>query len=111
MPPPKRLRPDARHRTFLREWREYRELTLEQAADRMEMHHTTLGRVEKGQVPYNQDFLEMAALVYGCEASDLIDNNPREWNVPRLVYDRLRNAPLDKQREALAIVEALLKSA
>jgi transcriptional regulator with XRE-family HTH domain len=100
----------ARKLTFLRQWREHRDLTLEEAAEKMEMHHTSLMRVEKGVVPYNQDFLERAALVYGCDATDFLDNDPRAWNLPRLVFDRLRQAPPEKQREAMAIIDALLKA-
>jgi transcriptional regulator with XRE-family HTH domain len=99
-----------RKETFLRQWREYRGLTLEEAAEKLEMHHTSLMRVEKGAIACNLDFLEKAALVYVCDVVDLIDNDPRSWNVPRLVYDRLKHASPDKQREAAAIIEALLKA-
>lgn len=99
-----------RARTFLREWREHRALTLEEAAERMDIHYTTLLRIERGQSPYNQDFLERAALAYGCEPTDLLDNNPNAWNVPKLVYDAVKAAPAEKQRQALEIIAAFLKA-
>jgi transcriptional regulator with XRE-family HTH domain len=106
----KRPNQPERQLTFLREWREFRDMTLEEAAERLEIHHTTLLRIEKRQSPYNQDFLERAALVYGCEPTDFLDNNPQSWNVPRLVYDRVKQASPDKQREVMAVIEAMLKA-
>lgn len=94
--------------TFLKAWRDFRELTQEAAADRIGIDRTTVGRIEKGELPYNQDFLERAALVYGCDPEDLIGINPLQPDPPRLVYDRLRQASPDLQKRAVAVLEALL---
>lgn len=63
-------------RTFLREWRLYRNLTQEQAAERIGLDHSTLGRIERGLVPYSQGLLESAAEAYNCEPWDLLNVNP-----------------------------------
>jgi len=97
--------------TFLRQWRKYRDLTLQRAADRLDIDYTTLGRIERGEVPYNQDLLERVAFAYACEVSDLLDIDPLKPDPPKLVYSRLRHAPPEIQRQALAIIEALLKAA
>jgi len=111
MPPVKKTRSEERQRTFLKEWREHRNLTLEEASERIDVHHTTLGRVEKGQIPYNQDFLERAALAYGCDVEDFLLVNPHApASHPKLVYDALKNASVEKQAEALRIIQALLKA-
>lgn len=111
MPPIKKSKPFARGITFLREWRDYRDLTLEAASERLDIHHTTLLRIEKGQSPYNQDFLERCALAYGCDVEDLLFNNPyKPKGIPHLVFDALKNASPGKQAEALRIVEALLRA-
>ena len=46
-----------RHRTFLKEWREYRNLTPK-AAERIGVEQPTLSRLERGISPYSQDFLK-----------------------------------------------------
>lgn len=84
MPPvPKPKRPLSR--TFLREWRKYNRMTQEQAAEPLNLDPTTLGRIERGLVPYDQRLLEAAAELYGCEPADLIMRNPNDpegiWSV------------------------------
>lgn len=75
------------------------------------MDYTTIGKIERGILPYNQDFLERAALAYGCEPHELLALNPLAPKPPTLIWDRLRDYPEHVQRQAAAIVEAFLKSA
>lgn len=42
----------------------------------MEIAATTFGRIERGVVPYDQDFLEVAADVLRCDPWDLIHRDP-----------------------------------
>jgi transcriptional regulator with XRE-family HTH domain len=72
--PTKRQRPF--RRTFLREWRTFRHLTQEQAADRMGIDFSTLSRIERGLVPYSQGVLEAAASAYNCAPEDLLAIDP-----------------------------------
>lgn len=102
--------PVRRGRTYLKEWREFRGLTLEAAANRLDVHHTTVMRLEAGKVPYNQDILERMAFAYNCEVDQLLKVDPRRADPPRLVYDRLKNAPKEVQNQALAVIDALLKT-
>jgi transcriptional regulator with XRE-family HTH domain len=94
----------------LRQWRIFRELTQDVAADRVGVDRSTLAKIELGQVPYNQDILERLAFAYGCEVSDLLTMDPLKPNAPRLVYDRLRQAPQSLQERALLVLDALLKA-
>jgi len=68
--------PRQRRRTYLREWRTYRQMTLEQVAAQIGYDHSNIVRLERGQIPYNQDHLELLAGVYRCEPADLITRNP-----------------------------------
>jgi transcriptional regulator with XRE-family HTH domain len=63
-------------RTFLKEWREHRRLTQEQAAERLDMDRSNLSRVERGEIPYSQALLEAASIAYDCEPWDLLNVNP-----------------------------------
>ncbi len=104
-PHPKR----PRRKTFLKEWREYRHLTQEQAADRLGIEQPTLSRIERGIIPYHQDFLERAAYAYQCEPADLLIRNPNDEDAVWSVADHLRKATPDQREQVRAVVDALLK--
>lgn len=70
-------------KTYIREWREYRGLSLRRLADRIELggpdetiSHASLGRIEKGQQPYSQPILEALAEALNVDAADLISKDP-----------------------------------
>ena len=95
----------SRQSTFLRNWRKFKKLSQEAAAESLEIKQGTLSKIERGQLPYNQDFLEKAALVYGCDASDLLAVDPlapRETDVVKL----FRRATPEVKR----IVETILRT-
>lgn len=79
-------------RTFLREWRLYRGLTQEQAADRIGIDYTTLGKIERRLVPYNQGMLEAAAEAYACEPWQILNVDPTKAgdvvDLTRILKDR-----------------------
>ena len=52
-------------RTFIRNWRAHRNLTLAQLAQRIGTTHATLSRIERGLQPYNQPLLEALAEARG----------------------------------------------
>ena len=108
MPPVKKPKPEQRCRTFLKEWREHRGLTLGAAAERVDMHYTSLARIERGQSPYNQDFLERAAEVYGCEVTDLLTSPPDATNIARKIYAAIQGAEPERQLEVFRVVRAML---
>ena len=70
------------NRTYLRQWREFRELSQEELADRMGTTGASVSRVESAQTPYTQDWLEAAAEALGCTAADLISRDPRDSSGP-----------------------------
>ncbi len=99
-------RAKTRKKTFLRQWRKKRNMSQADAAERLEIEQGTLSKIERGLLPYNQDFLEAAALIYGAhEPSDLLSidpTEPRETDVVRLLR---RASP-----EARRIIETILRS-
>ena len=102
--------PHQRRRTYLREWRKHRGYSQERVAEMLEVDQTTVSRLERGEVPYNQDILERLALVYGCEPYELITINPKLGSQPRLVWDAVNRAPEQKREAILSVIEALLKT-
>jgi transcriptional regulator with XRE-family HTH domain len=63
-------------KTYLREWREFRDRSLESVAAQMELNHGQLSKIERGIHPYNQHVLEVAALEYQCSITDLLTRAP-----------------------------------
>lgn len=102
-------KPRPRRRTFLREWREHRTLTQEQAAERLDIDQSTLSRIERGVTPYDQDFLEKAAFSYQCEPQDLIMRNPLNPDAVWSITDNLKRATPAERDQAAAIIAALLR--
>lgn len=104
---PRAKKPDSttpRRRHFFREWRKHRKLSLERASEAVGMSRENLGKIERGQVPYDQDWLERLAVVYDCEPVDLITRNPLDAEGPWLIWDKLAEA---QRKQALRVLRAL----
>lgn len=97
-----------RYRHFLREWRLYRRLTQEQMAVRVQKSRTTYGRTESGQVPYNQDFLELASAALQCDPVDILARHPEDDSALWAIYNRLRKASPDDRARALKVLDAIV---
>ncbi len=72
-------------RTFIRQWREFRNLTLEQLADRIGTTHASLSRIERGLQPYSQPTLEALAEALMTDAASLLMRDPSDpdgiWSI------------------------------
>lgn len=95
-------------RTFLKEWRVYKQLTQEQAADRLNVSRALLSKIENAKSPYTQGFIEAAAEAYGCEVPDLLMRDPKSpvWSI----YDTLRTLPRDQQEHVEQIVKTFKRA-
>jgi len=95
-------------RTFLRAWREYRQLTQEQAAERLNVSRTLLSKIENSKSPYTQGFMEAAAEAYRCEVADLIMRDPVSpvWSI----YDTLKALPREQQEHVEQIVKTFRRA-
>lgn len=102
--PPVRKPKRQRHKHFIKEWRRYRGLSQEQAAERLDISATTWGRTENGQIPYNQDFLEQAAYALQCEPWDLLNRNPE---MDGDVFDIMRRLDEGARTEAADFIRFL----
>jgi transcriptional regulator with XRE-family HTH domain len=98
-------------RIFLREWRQYRRLTQQQLADRLDTTKGTISRIETGERDYTGGFLEVAADALQCEPADIISRDPTAPVPDRTIDDMLRNASDQLRRQVVAMVAALLDNA
>lgn len=83
-------------KTFIREWREARSMTLETLAERVGekiggMTHASLSRIERGLQPYSQAILEAVAdeLTNGDVAS-LLMRNPKDAEGIWSIWDKAK---------------------
>jgi transcriptional regulator with XRE-family HTH domain len=106
---PRRIRDPrrTRKRTFLRQWREYRNLTLEKAAERFDMSAAQLSRIETGKSPYTQDFLELAAYAYQTDAASLLMRDPAD---PDAVWSLWETAKPSQRRMIIDIAKTVLRT-
>jgi transcriptional regulator with XRE-family HTH domain len=71
-------------RTFIREWRESRKWTQEELVEKAgrilgaPVALTTLSRLERGEVPYEQYKMQAYADVFGCTVADLLTGPPTD---------------------------------
>lgn len=87
---------------FLRQWRDYRGLSLRKLADKMESEpgvpltsHANIGRIETFQQPYSQEILEAAADALECSVIELLTVDPTaNGRVERSPETQLRSALL-----------------
>lgn len=88
VPKPKR----SRRPTYLRQWRKFRSLSLDKASEMIGMSRENLGRIEKGEVPYNQDVLEPLADAYECEVADLLMRDPLDSQAMWTIWSQAKPA-------------------
>lgn len=100
-----------RRRTFLRQWRDNAGLTQEQAADRIGITQGQLSRIERGDTPYNQDFLERAADAYNCDPADLLMRDPSKKDAMWSIVDQLKVATPEQREDVRRVADALIRKA
>lgn len=99
---------NARKKTFLREWRRSKPgRTLEQVAEQLHMSQPQLGRIERGDQPYNQDLLEALADLYGCAVVDLLIRDPSD---PDAIWSIWERAKPGVKRQIVEVADALVRT-
>lgn len=68
---------------FMPEWREFRGLTQEAAAEAMNMSRENLSKLERGLIFFTEESLRAAARAYACAPADLF-NPPERAKQPAL---------------------------
>lgn len=92
--------------TFIRAWRNYRNLTQEQLAERVDATSATISRLENGKQPYSQELLEAIADSLRCEVADLITRPPHKPKDELLtLLDTLDD---ERRAQAARILRALI---
>lgn len=100
-------------KTFIRQWREHRDMTLETLAERVGtkiggMTHASLSRIERGLQPYSQAILEAIAdeLTNGDVAS-LLMRDPAD---PEAIWSIWDKAKPGERRIIVEIAKTVVKT-
>lgn len=103
-----RFKPDPKYKlTFLRQWREYRNLTLERLADRVGTTHASLSRIERGKQPYGQELLEALADALQTDPASILIRDPSDPEGIWSIWDQAKPA---QRRQIVEIAQTLLKT-
>jgi len=74
-----------RRRTFIREWREFRNLSQSALGERLGTSASMISRIENGLAPYTQDTLEGLADALATDPASLLMRNPQDkeaiWSI------------------------------
>lgn len=92
-------------RNFIRNWREYRGLTQEQLAERIDRSTATVSLLETQKAPYTQETLESLAQALQCQPSDLLTGPPGD---PADIMPLWKQADPDDRRKLLEIAKTLI---
>lgn len=98
-------------KTYIREWREFRGLSLRRLADRLEMEgpddsfsHASIGRIETGLQPYTQPVLEALAEALNVSVVDLLSVDPTKEGE---VVDLMRLLDDKNRDQAIRVLKAM----
>lgn len=98
-------RPQVGH--FLREWREFRGLTQERLAGRLEVSVGLVGQWETGKTKLTEDKLHLLALALQCDAGDILSRDPNSHDYQ--LWRIIQGVPEGPTREqALRVIQALI---
>lgn len=98
-------------KTFIREWRLHRGLSLRRLAGRLELDgpddtfsHASIGRIETGKQPYTQPILEAIAAALDVTVADLLMVDPDKEGE---VIDLVRRINAKNRDAAIRMLKAL----
>jgi len=112
------FRPESRHnilmskarrfrRTYIREWRKHRGLTLEKVADRLDMTPGHISMLERGQRGYTQETLEAVASALQTDVASLLMRDPSD---PEAIWSIWDQAKPGQRRQIVEIAKTLVKT-
>ena len=99
-----------RHVTYIKAWREFRNLSQERVAERIGISRENYGRIEAGKIPYNQDFLEVCADALNCSVSDLLEKHPGVETAIDQVKALLQAQSPGRQNQILEMAKTLIRT-
>ncbi|HEU4986895.1 MAG TPA: helix-turn-helix transcriptional regulator [Rhizobiaceae bacterium] len=106
----KRVRPRFKsgpRRHFIRQWREYRGLTQEQLAERIDVTAGTISQLENGRISYTQPTLEAIAEALQTTPGDILNVDPTREGAIWSIWETLATAD---REQVIKIVRTFQKT-
>jgi transcriptional regulator with XRE-family HTH domain len=94
-------------KTFIRQWRHHRGLTLEKLADRLEMTPSHLSMLERGQRGYTQDTLEAVASGLQTDVASLLMRDPTDKDAIWSIWDQAKPG---QRKQLVEIAKTIVKT-
>ncbi len=95
-----------RRRLFVREWREYRELTQEQLAERVGQSVSNISQLERGLQGYSQEGLEKLADALRCDVGHLFMVDPTKDDAIWSIWERAEEG---QRREIVGYAKGIVR--
>jgi transcriptional regulator with XRE-family HTH domain len=92
--------------TYMRQWREYRDRTLEEVAEKVGVTHATLSRIERGLHPYSQAILEAVAKELSTDVPSLLTRDPSD---PEHIWSIWEQAKPGERQMIVDIAKTIVK--
>jgi transcriptional regulator with XRE-family HTH domain len=93
--------------TKIRQWREYRGLTQDALAERLDTSKASISRIEAGEQAYTQDFLEACADALRTDPASLIMRDPTDDEAVWSLWDK---AKIGERQMIENIVRSVVKT-
>ncbi len=90
---------------FLKQWREYRGLSQQRLAERLDTSKGYISDLERGKRRYNQDMLELLADALNCEPADILMRDPSDPSGIWSIWDAI--PAIDRPR-IVAVIKAMI---
>lgn len=83
-------RPAKFRKTYIRQWRKHRKLTLERLAERLEMTASHLSMLERAERGYTQETLEAIAAALQTDVASLLMRDPSDESAIWSIWDQAK---------------------
>lgn len=94
-------------KTYIREWRKYRGLTLEQVAERAGMTAGNLSHLERGRQAYTQHALEAIAEALNTDPASLLMRDPTKEDPIWSIWDQAKPG---ERRQITEIAKTIIRT-
>lgn len=94
-----------KRKTYIREWRKFRGLILDQLAERVGVSTGNISQLERGNTSYTQPMLEALADALRCEPAELLMRDPKADEGIMLVWSKI---PENNKSTALQVLRAFV---